>query len=159
MEESRYEQSLRPEISQGDIFSDIAFIDWMTHPDGRIDIVGSRRSCAMLLTFDCEYDKPASPPNHILIAKVIPLQNAPINSQGVIRKEKGYSIFYLPASGDFPESFVDFRQMERVGKMTVTQSEDIGDRVLSLTSTYRRKLRLALARFFGMSRDSEVDPE
>lgn len=158
MEESRYEQSLRPEISQGDIFSDIAFIDWLTYPDGRVEIVGSRPSCAMLLTFDCEYDKPASPPNYILIAKVIPLQNAPLSSQGGIRKERGYSIFYLPASGDFPESFVDFRQMERVGKRTVTQSEEIGNRVLSLTSPYRRKLRRSLARFFGMDRDSEVDP-
>lgn len=157
MEESRYEQSLRPEISQGDIFSDVAFIDWTTHPDDHVDIVGSRRSGAMLLTFDCEYDKPAL--HYILIAKVIPLQNAPLSSQGVIRKERGYSIFYLPACGDFPESFVDFRQMERVGKGTLTQSETAGKRVLSLTSPYRRKLRYALARFFGMDRDSEVDPE
>ena len=159
MEGSRYEESLRLEISQGDIFSNVPFADWVTHPDGATGISSSKRHHAMLLTFDCEFDKNnVTPVHYVLVAKIVPLAMAPKDRWAMIRKERSYDIFYLPEAENFQESFVDFRQMERMAKDGLLPPSSVSGRILSIKSPYRIKLRLSLAQFFGMTRDSEVDP-
>jgi hypothetical protein len=147
-----YLDECRPKLSQGDIFKNVLFANWVMNADGKSENNSSGRHLGMLLTFDCEIDKKEC--FYLLFAKIIPVHNLPDNARGNVRKNKPFSTFYLPENGDFPESFVDLRQMERCVR---SQYSDTDDRILSLTKQRREHLRDDLAKFFGAGRDGDLD--
>lgn len=147
-----YENSIRPEISQGDIFLGLIFAEWKLTQENTPVLVNAPKYPGMLLTHDCEYDKPTS--QFVLIARILPLSGVSIDTQGNIRKNRIVASFYLPAQeqADFPECYVDLRQMERVTKRSIQAVEHEGQRILSLTEDSRELLQYSIAAFFGVDR-------
>lgn len=132
------------EISQGDIFDSLP----LAVMEGTMAAV--RMSCVILLTQDCEYDKPST--LSVLVAEIMPLSRIAVGSQGNVRRNRVASAFYLPAQESFPESYVDFRAMGRVEKSTIIAEADRGNRRLSLTEEARLALQQQVAGFFGYHR-------
>jgi hypothetical protein len=141
-----YLDELRGEVSQGDIFDNLPFAsveEWREQ-------VPVRSARALLLTYDCEYDKPTS--FFVLIAEVLPLSGVASGSQGNLRKNRIAGAFYLPAQADFPESYVDFRTLNRVAKAIVVGEARHDGRLLSLIEAARLAMQEQLAAFFGYGR-------
>ena len=103
-----YCPTLRDEVSQGDLFGDVPFLGLDTQqaaPAPRLD-----RHPGMLLSHDCEYDKPRV--HFVLVARVRPLAHLDLGSRGNVRGYQTRATFYLPEGpAGFPEAFVDFEQL------------------------------------------------
>ena len=70
---------------------------------------------AVLLTYDCEIDKPAT--KHLTLALVRPLDpSMPKQSQQIIRENRKFSMFFLPSDGHLRESLVDFIRVSTLPK-------------------------------------------
>ena len=142
-----YLPQLRGEVSQGDIFDSL--------PTVYIQGVGLRpkmRSMrAILLTHDCEYDKPKT--TTVLIAEVWPLTDVDPGSRGYIVQNRVLAAFFLEAFADvLPESYVDFRSISRLEKGIVEAQSTEGKRLASLTVEARLALQRQLALFLGLDR-------
>ena len=137
-----YLEKLSGEISQGDIFERLPFAPVADgQGPGEVRLVS-----AILLTQDCEYDKPST--TSILIAEVLPLSVIASGSQGNVRKNRVASAFYLPPHASLPESYVDSRTISRVTKSLIAEAQD-ENRLLSLTEEARLALQRQIAGFFG----------
>lgn len=134
------------EVSQGDIFDSLPFAP-VADGQGLGEV---RRVPAILLTQDCEYDKPSTV--SVLIAEVMLLSGVASGSQGNVRRNRVASAFYLPPHADLPESFVDFRTIGRVTKSLTAEEAQSGRRLASLTEEARLALQRHLAGFFGYDR-------
>lgn len=142
-----YLAALRGEVSQGDIFDDLPSV-YIQQAGLRSKVQNTR---AILLTHDCEYDKPRT--ETVVVAEVWPLSDVNNSSQGYIRQNRVLSTFYLEAYGDaFPESYVDLRNVSRVEKRLVAERAQIGKRLLCLTDDARLALQRQIALFFGLDR-------
>jgi hypothetical protein len=99
---------------------------------------------AMLLTYDCEIDKDTK---HRTIALIRPIAaNMPDRDRTIIRENKKYAFFYLPAGGDqLPESYVDFRRICTVSPEWV----DSATRLASLSVDARQAMLLQFFRFLA----------
>lgn len=97
---------------------------------------------ALLLTYDCEIDKDKK---HRTVALVRPLPaNMPEAERAIIRENRRFSFFYLPAGGEMlPESYVDFRRVCTVSPRWV----DSAARLASLTVAARQAMLLQFFRF------------
>jgi hypothetical protein len=124
-----YESELRDEVSQGDIFTDVPFV--------QADQVRVRT--AILLSHDCVYDKPQV--EFVLMAWVRPLDDVAPGNRGNIRTGKVKSAFYLPARAPLDESFADLYQLASVRKDSIRELDRDGSRVISLTEGAREALR------------------
>ena len=134
------------EVSQGDIFVRLPLVS-VDDSQGQLQI---QRVPAILLTQDCEYDKPST--LTVLIAGILTLSGVPPGSQGNVRKNRVASAFYLPPHADFPESYVDIRAIGRVAKSLIVSEAMTGNRLLSLTEEARLALQRQVAGFFGYDR-------
>jgi hypothetical protein len=139
-----YLDTVRAEVSQGDIF-------------GRLPLASAegggaalRLACVMLLTQDCEYDKPSTV--SVLVAEILPLSGVAAGSQGNVRRNRVASAFYLSPHAILPESYVDIRAVGRVEKSLVAAEAEGGSRLLSLTEEARLALQRQVAGFFGYDR-------
>ena len=132
------------EVSQGDIFESLP----LTSVEG--GQAHMRQVRAMLLTQDCEYDKPSNA--SVLIAEILPLSSVTSGSQGNVRRNRVASAFYLPPHADLPESYVDIRAIGRVEKSLIVAEAQRGTRLLSLTEEARLALQRQSAGFFGYDR-------
>lgn len=141
-----YLETISSEVSQGDIFEGLPFAPAV---DGQ-SAGGVRRVRAMLLTQDCEYDKPSTA--SVLVAEVLPLSAIASGSQGNVRRNRVASAFYLPPHADLPESYVDLRTISRVTKSLVAAEAEGENRLLSLTEEARLALQRQIAGFFGYDR-------
>ncbi len=101
---SIYLQELRGEVSQGDVFDSLP-LSYITQEDRLRTYSEAVR--AMLLTYDCEYDKAST--RFVMVAQVFRLDEVPADRQGNVRKNKVFSTFYLEAADNLAELFVDFR--------------------------------------------------
>jgi hypothetical protein len=144
---SIYLHELRGEVSQGDIFDSlpIAYIRQNSVYHCQIDHLRS-----ILLTYDCEYDKPST--QFVTIAAIFPLTEVPGDRQGNVRKNKVFSTFYLESDLSFQEAFVDFRYLGRLEKKIVTEQAQNGRRLLSLANDAQLALQEQLSAFFGYGR-------
>ena len=98
-------------------------------------------SRAIVLNHDCDIE---NEPEHRLVALVRPL--APVRDaahQEVIRLNQNYSYFYLPAEGEMPDAYVDFR---RITSLT-PDFLSISDRLSSLSEESVKALQFHLFRF------------
>jgi hypothetical protein len=148
----------RPELSQGDI------LEWLPnshltppllgllphsegmmacvsadHPEfkskGQPIIASCRRAKALLLTYDCEIDKPAV--KNWIVAPVVPLAEIPGSAQTDVKKNKVFSFLYLPKYRDIlDESVLVLNHLTTLDK-TFIQS---GERIASLSDIGRRAL-------------------
>ncbi len=105
---------------------------------------------SMLVTYDCEYDKPST--KLVLVAGVFPLAEVPAERRGNVRKNKIFSTFYLEAAGSAVESFVDFRYLGLLEKAVITEEAQSGRRVISLNEEAQLALQEQLSTFFGYGR-------
>jgi hypothetical protein len=106
---------------------------------------------AMLLTHNCEIDKDKK---HRTVAMIRPLpENMPNKDREIIRANKRFPFFYLPAGGDqLPESYVDFRRLCTVSPQWV----DAATRLASLTPVAGQAM---LLQFFRFLTRVEIDPQ
>jgi hypothetical protein len=74
---------------------------------------------AMLLTHDCEIDKPST--KVLNLALIRPLDpKMPEDDKTILRENRKFAFFYLPAEQEgAAESYVDFRRLGTVGVETV----------------------------------------
>jgi len=142
-----YLQELRGEVSQGDIFDNlpISYVRQEARQPAFLDIP------AMLITYDCEYDKPST--KLVMVAGVFALAEVPADRRGNVRKNKIFSTFYLEAADFLTESFVDFRYMGLLEKAVVAEEAQSGRRVISLNEEAQLALQEQLSAFFGYGRD------
>jgi hypothetical protein len=138
--------TLREEVSQGDIFLDVTF--------ARLDATGdavtitTSRHIGILLTHDCEYDKKRV--DFVLLARVRPLADLGADSQGNVRAGKVASALHLPERGpDFPEAFVDLYHIVPVRKAEVARLAEASQRIISLSDDGRGLLQRWISLFFG----------
>ncbi len=141
-----YLEKLSAEISQGDIFESLPLV---LVEDGQ-EQSKIRRVPAILLTRDCEYDKPSTA--SVLVAEILLLSNVALGSQGNVHRNRVASAFYLPAHADFPESYVDFRTLSRIAKSIIADEAQCVNRLVSLTEEARLALQRQIAGFFGYDR-------
>ncbi len=141
-----YLEEVSSEVSQGDIFQSLPLA---SAEEGQ-EQARIRPVQAILLTQDCEYDKPST--LSVLIAEILPLSRVAPGSQGNVRKNRVASAFHLPPHALLPESYVDIRVIGRVAKNLVAAEAQRGNRLLSLTEEARLALQKQIAGFFGYDR-------
>lgn len=140
-----YLQELRGEVSQGDVFDSLPLV-WAV-PGGLVRVDDAP---AVLLTYDCEYDKPST--KFVTVAQVFPLADIPADRRGNVRKNQVFSTFYLEANTLFDEAFVDLRYMGRLEKTIVAAQAQDGKRLLSLKDDAQLALQEQISAFFGYGR-------
>lgn len=142
-----YLDRLQEQVSQGDLFDGLplAHVDWHTPPQPSLRYVR-----AVLLTFNCEYDKPNC--KSVLVAEVKPLDLVPENLRGNVRRNRVASAFSLSGHERLEESYVDFRYVSTLDKRIVEEASAIGRRILSLDEDTRLALQEQLYQFFGYGR-------
>ena len=141
-----YLEALSAEVGQGDVFVSLPLTS-AVDAQGQTQI---QYAPAILLTQDCEYDKPAT--LSVLIAAILPLSSVAVGSQGNVRKNRVASAFYLSFHPLLSESYVDIRAISRVTKILVAAEANQGNRLLSLSEETRLALQRQIAGFFGYDR-------
>lgn len=76
---------------------------------------------AILLTYDCEIDKPNA--KELNVALVRSLGPLPDETKETIRANKSFGRFYLPKTNDLPERFVDFGKAATISVDLVRQAK------------------------------------
>lgn len=89
-----YLDTVRVEVSQGDIFESLP----LTSAESGQAVLRPAR--VMLLTQDCEYDKPSTV--SVLVAEILPLLGVASGSRGNVRQNRVASAFYLSPTRLFP---------------------------------------------------------
>ena len=141
-----YLQERRGEVSQGDVF-DILPIANVRQAARHLAVINTR---AMLVTYDCEYDKPST--KFVMVAGIFPLAEVPADRQGNVRNNKVFSTFYLESTLQLEEAFVDFRYMGLLEKAVVAGAAQEERRVISLDDEAQLALQEQLSAFFGYGR-------
>ncbi len=139
----------RGEVSQGDVFDDIPF------PVVELAEVATvyatvRPVRALLVSHDCEYDKPNNP--YVTVAEVRPMAEVDRGSQGNIRSFRVRSTFHLQEHPELPESYVDLRRMASIDKRILADRAAAGKKLVSLSDDARLALQRQIAIFFGVER-------
>lgn len=123
-----FSQAVRPEISQGDVFTGMDVFEVLGGREERYE------GALILLSHDCEFDKQHE---FALVARVLPLDSAPRSSWPQIRRGEALNAIHLPGVGDQPESFVNLRYIHRFPKGDLRQADLAGRRVASMTDDGR----------------------
>ncbi len=102
-------------------------------------------SRAVLLTYDCEIDKPAA--KFMTFALVRPLDpRMPDSDKATIRENRKFACFYLPGEpANAPEAYVDFRRLSTVGIDLVKSA----NRISRLTDQSRKGLLFQFYRYLA----------
>lgn len=133
-------------VSQGDIFDDIP-VAYLGQAGGKSDVY-TLAVRAILISHDCEYDKPTNA--FVLVAEVRSLSEVPEGSQGNVRGYRTRNTFYLQPVGHMSDSFADFRKINRIPKSILEERKK--ERLASLTDEARAALQQQIAIFFGYGR-------
>lgn len=139
-----YHDGVRDELSQGDIFTDIAV------PELEEGGVTTRQISAVLLSHDCEVLNPKQKgrARHALMAEVRPASDASEDGLwGQIKKGIVWNALPLPPDANGDESFIDFRRVYRVEKSVLQDAAEAGHRVASLTDVAREAAAYAFLSF------------
>ena len=156
----------RPDISQGDILELLPHVslsnplfalrkeaetifratsepyDTFDDKGGQDVIATCKRARAILITHDCEIDKPQV--THWLVCPVVPATRLRPENLDRLKRNRIYSMLYLPRLGDtLVESFVDFNHISTLDPEYVRN----GKRVTSLSDTGRRSLYVQFIRW------------
>jgi hypothetical protein len=99
--------------------------------DFRIAAAHCKRARAILITWDCENEKPK---RNWLICPVQPLADLPKTDQTNVKKNKVLSALYLPQYRDvLPDSFVNFNHISTLDRDLIQN----GRRIVSLSNLGR----------------------
>ena len=139
-------QELRGEVSQGNIFDSLP-ISCVRQEARRLTALNTH---AMLMTYDCEYDKPST--KLVMVAGIFPLSEVPADRRGNVRKNKVSSTFYLEASSRLEESSVDFRYRGLLEKAIAAEEAQAKQRLISLNDEAQLAVQEQLSAFFGYGR-------
>lgn len=145
---SIYAETPWPSLSQGDLFSGITIREYLgdttkTYPGVTV----------VLLSHDCEIDKPAT--KALLCAQTRSLAKQSPTHADTIRRGGSFNAMYLPAIGNTPESYIDFRLTHRVHREIFDLAVEQGTRVTSMTQDGRDILMVFWLRYFTRA---EADP-
>lgn len=116
--------------------------DW---EKGENVVVRGRIAPGILLTQDCEIDKPRAT---FLFAEVRSVAGIPQEDVEVLRRRQKYRAFFLEGQGEMPHSFVDFGRLTTIDAGALREA----DRWLSLTEVIRSALREDFAEFLANDR-------
>ncbi len=153
-----YLSSLRADVSQGDLFDTLVYRYVYQRSDAPEPEIMAREIKAILLTADCEYDKPAA--SFVYVGEVRPMSEISPSTVGNVRARKTYYTFPLAAHGAvLEESYVDFRRILRFDKKLIAASASEGHRVLALDETARLAMQEQLSLFFGLEREKKSTQE
>lgn len=141
-----YLPALRPQISQGDIFDNLP-VARVKYPE-TVPVLKEIRG--MLVTHDCEFDKKNS--IYVLVTEVRLLKEVDTSSRGNIKNFKTLNTFFLVATDNIDESYLDFRRTFQIEKGFLLDRSAKSLRVKSLTDEARAALQRQLAIFFGHER-------
>ncbi|HKB37224.1 MAG TPA: hypothetical protein VKD72_12280 [Gemmataceae bacterium] len=105
--------------------------------------VGCQVARAVVLSYDCDLD---NDPDHCLVALVRSFVGLSDGNREVIRGNRNFSFFYLPAEAalGLDESYVDFRRLTAIHPQTLS----LAARRASLGQEAVDALRAQLVRFF-----------
>lgn len=123
----------RPELSQGDIISNIQIYDGVQ--ESKLHPVACH---VAILTNDCDIDKPKL--SVLTVTRVTPLTEVEKGPAGDIRAGRVAGAWLLPAIAGLPESFVDFRFVYRLLKVRAMEALSSGARVASMSDDGRLAL-------------------
>ena len=132
-----YREALREEISQGDVFSRIPFVEADEENERRV----------VLLTHDCQFDKPNT--IFVLTAWVRALVDLNEGTQANVRAGKVKSSIYLPETEQWSECFIDLTHIAPVRKATLIETAAAGGRIASMSDEGRAALAFRIAIFFS----------
>lgn len=132
---------LRDELSQGDVFRTLPVVD--RRPNGTRE----RDVSAVVLSHDCEIDKPES--RFVLVVGIQPGDRIAPDRLGLVRAGRIRSAMHFPGSGPLAEGFIDFRRLYRVHRDFVDNAMTAGERVASMTDEARDALIAFTMRFFS----------
>jgi hypothetical protein len=141
-----YLPTQRTQVSQGDIFSNIP-VAKVKFPEA---IPVLKEIEGLLLTHDCEFDKPSS--LYVMLTEIRPLNELNTTSQGNVKNYKTLNTFYLPPTDTMPESYIDFRRTYQVDKAFLFDRLAKSLRLKSVTDGTRTALQRQIAIFFGHER-------
>lgn len=158
----------RPQISQGDIFELLPHL-CLNRPlsalskeaetetifrahgepypsfddkDGQDVLATCKRAKGIVVTHDCEIDKPQV--SHWLICPVVPAGRLRPENLDRLKRNRIYSMLYLPRIGDtLVDSFVDFNRITTLDTEFLTNVK----RIVSLSDTGRRALYVQFIRW------------
>lgn len=148
-----YLTELRSQISQGDIFKNVP-VAYLRQDSQDSEIAPQLRFLTgIMLTHDCEYDKTNA--EAVIFAEIKSLSDVPVNLQGNVRHNKPLHTFYIPATGDLPESYIDLRHLYRVNKKFLTERNN-AVRFRSVEEDIRLALQRVVTTYFGYERDFSV---
>jgi hypothetical protein len=128
-------------LSQGDILSDVPVIELVG------DIVSPRLATFVVLTHDCEIDKPSA--ESVICAPARSMAETPGGLAGDIRSGRVLRAMHLPATGALTESFIDFALIQRVSKLVLEDAIADGRRVAAMSDDGRKALTVNLFRYFA----------
>jgi hypothetical protein len=111
--------------------------------EGQNIIAMCKRTKAIVLTHDCEIDKKQV--TRWQLCPVVPLSRLKPENQDRVKRNRIYSMFYLPRHADILsfDSFVDFSQISTVGSEFIND----GKRIVSLSDVGRRGLYAQFVRW------------
>lgn len=119
-----------------------------THPefdDRHQPVIAScRRAKAMLLTYDCEIDKPQV--RNWIVSPVVPLAEIPGSSHSDVKKNKVFHLLYLPKyRGILEDSVLLLNHMTTLSREFVSTAH----RIVSLSDIGRRALYIQHLRWLA----------
>lgn len=110
--------------------------------DGQAVIAKCKRSKAILISHDCEVDKPQV--KKWLVCPVVPMDKLQPKNHDLLKRNRIFSMLYLPKLDKIlVDGFVDFNQI------TTLESEFVkaGNRIISLSDIGRRALYVQFIRW------------
>ena len=151
-----YLTALREKVSQGDIFQSLVYRYVYQETQASDPMIRSRLIRAMLLTYDCEYDKPEAA--YVYMAELRLLEEISKSTRGNVRSRRVFNAFPLETSSLLlDEYYVDFRRILRFDKTVIAESDLASNRVISITDTSRLALQQQMSVFFGFERDTSPE--
>jgi hypothetical protein len=146
------QSTLRAKLSQGDILDGITVWD----PVG--EGVQPRDARVVVLSHDCELDKPKERGRYVLVVEWRSPSNAGSSNWGNIVRGRGWNALYVPgdSSAGIDDGYVDFGRTQRVQQSALKYAMENGRRVASMSDGGREALIYA---FTSYLLHEEVQPE
>jgi hypothetical protein len=139
-----FEDSLRDELSQGDVLDEIPVVD---EDDGQIV---PRKIRGVVLSDDCEIDKllGRGPAKHALVVEFRDPSGLPGGMFGQIQMGDVWNALYVPGGPRHEEGFLDFRRIYRINVGTLNAMLGTHLRLASMNDRGRRLVIYAFMSFF-----------
>jgi hypothetical protein len=139
-----FEDSLRAELSQGDVLDEIPVFD---EEGGQ---VVPRAIRVVVLSDDCEIDKllGRGPGKHALVVELRDPSGLPGGLFRQIQKGDVWNALYIPGGPRHGEGFLDFRRIYRVDVRTLNSMMEKHLRLASMNDRGRKVVIYAFMSFF-----------